>query len=105
MFKKSQRFSFKNRLPAKRLDTKYFSLRYQQSEDNLFHAAVVVSKKVSKSSVLRHKLKRNFINSVKDFIKDKNFGYNLIFYLKGDILNIDFKEVDQKINEVLNSLN
>ena len=100
MFSKKSRYSFKKGLPNKVLPFPSFSLRYEKNEEG-FRVAVVVSKKVDKSAVVRNKVKRKVL----DILRDKNaesLPYNLIFYLRRN--SLENKNLDKDIEEALQKI-
>ncbi len=61
MFPKSYRYSFRKGLPKKTLSTTFFVIKYDNSQDDSMHCAVVVGKKVDKRAVVRNKIKRQIV--------------------------------------------
>jgi len=83
MFGKEKRYSFRKGLPKKVFSTPYFTLRYGKVEGNLAKRAVVVSKKVSKKSVIRNKIKRKILVLLEEYLEDKEF--DVVVYVKPSI--------------------
>lgn len=82
MFPKKQRYSFSKGYPSRSLSTEHFSLRYQKNNEGRLSCAVIVANKVDKRSVVRHRLKRRFIHALKEVLENKDFSYDLVFFLK-----------------------
>lgn len=93
-------FSKKNRIPREKLEEiikqskslggDFFNLKITENEVTLPRFAVVVSKKVTKSSVNRHLLKRRFLSIIRAFFNDfKQNDY--VFFLKKESATQDFK--------------
>lgn len=101
MFKKENRYSFKEGLPKKYISTKYFNLRYGESENGNLHFAAVVGKKIDKRSVIRHKLKRKFSRGFEEIIKERKLPYDFVFFLKRSIIDLDYLELKDEIKKAL----
>jgi ribonuclease P protein component len=80
---------------AKRLISRHFSIT---SSNKGIGVAVVVSKKVAKSSVERHLLKRRVREVVAPFSSDKNA---IIVYARPGALLLPFSEITTEISALL----
>ncbi len=104
MLPKKNRFSFKNRLPRQILNFPSFSVRYEKNDEGL-KVGVVVSRKVDKRAVVRNRIKRVILETVrKNLETDKNL--NLVFYVKkqaAENSNLE-KEVKDATQEIASSL-
>lgn len=80
MFAKKNRFSFKKNLPRHVLNLPSFSVRYEKNDEGL-KVAVVVSKKVDKRAVVRNRIKRVILETVRKNL-ETNINLNLVFYVK-----------------------
>lgn len=86
-------------LGAKRGDSKHFSLKFVES-DKEKRVAVSVSKKVSKSAVLRNRTRRRAYSSVSKIFPSISNGLYLIS-AKADSENIKGEELDQELAVLL----
>lgn len=102
-------FSRKNRIPREKLEEiikqskslggDFFNIKFSENNLNFPRFSVIVSKKVCKSSVGRHLLKRrlvsviraNFGNFTSDYGVFSNKDY--VFFLKKEAVNQNFKEM------------
>ena len=102
MFKKKERLKRVEFSRFFSLGTKYHSpiatLVYTKNE--IFHAAVVVSKKVSKSAVKRNKIRRRVYNVIRNTNKTGVF----IFILKPKSIELSFEELKKSIVELINKV-
>lgn len=80
MFKRSQRFSFRIGVPKKKIVTPFFILRFEQADSPTY--AVVVSKTVSKKAVHRNKIKRLFLQILKEELSKQPNPHTLVFFLR-----------------------
>ncbi len=102
MFKKTSRYSFKKGLPGKSLVSPSFVLRYEENSQQEAKFAVVVSKKVDKRATVRNKIKRKFLNILKESSADQK--ESLVFFLKKVSLDKTDEELKKEIKEVLNKI-
>ena len=108
MLSKKQRLSrkefsriYKN---GKRVSTPLFYFIYKKS-DKKARYSVVVSKKVSKSAVGRHKIKRRVYNILSAYIKQyPEHIYDGIFIISPQITKESIDTITQTIVKTLNSL-
>lgn len=101
MLKKDQRFSFKDELPKKIISSPLFVLRYQKNNDSEIKCAVVVSKRVDKRAVARNRLKRIFLNIIEDISKNKAMPFNMVFFLKKEVLGKEQNYIKKEIEKIL----
>ena len=102
MLPRKYRFSFKDRLPKKILNSESFSVRYSKNEDRL-RVAVVVSKRVDKRATVRNRIKRKVLDIIGKKI-NKNEGLTLVFYMKNravESLNLE-KEIETVMETIEN---
>jgi ribonuclease P protein component len=104
MIQRSQRYSFKKGLPRKVLQSPFFLLRYQKNSAEVFHAAVVVNKKVSKSAVVRHRVKRVFIESLLSVGEKQAVPFDLVFFLRPMIIEKDREAVYNELVHIFKKL-
>lgn len=81
MFKRQQRFSFKHGAPKQKLITPLFIVRFQKATDAPKYG-VVTGKIVSKKAVLRNRVKRAFIQAIKEILLKNPNSYDLVFFLR-----------------------
>ena len=104
-------FSRKNRIPREKLEEiikqskslggDFFNIKYLENNLDFPRFSVVVAKKVCKSSVGRHLLKRRFVSIIKSQIKAfSNKDY--VFFIKKEAINKDFKETKTVFESFLN---
>ena len=100
MLPKPNRFNFKSKLPKNTLNSQSFSIRYDINEEGL-KVGVVVSKKVDKRAVIRNRIKRVILETVRLNVK-KEEGLTLIFYAKGAAVGNEglAEEVKNKLFEI-----
>lgn len=102
MLPKANRFQFKSSLPRQSLNSQSFSIKYDKNEEGL-KVGVVVSKKVDKRAVVRNRIKRVILESVRLSLP-KDSGLTLVFYAKKDAAGNEnlAEEVVQQINNLTN---
>lgn len=89
---------------GKRLNTSLFSIVFQPKCLPQSQFAVVISKKVSKSSVVRHKLKRQVYESIRLYLKkNTSISYDVIFITYPAIAHKTYEEIKQGVFEALNT--
>ncbi len=101
MLKKEQRFSFKDELPKKIISSPLFVLRYQKKNISKFKCAVVVSKRVDKKAVVRNRLKRVFFSILENIEKERAMPFNMVFFLKKQVLSKDHEYIKREIEKIL----
>jgi len=95
-------FSRKNRIPREKLEEiikqskslggDFFNIKFSENNLDFPRFSVVVSKKVCKSSVGRHLLKRRTFSVIRASFKAfSNKDY--VFFVKKEALNKDFKTI------------
>ena len=104
MFSKKQRIDREKvgkiiKSPDFLFNSNLFNVKY--SENNLPYPrfSIVISKKVAKSAVSRHFLKRKIVNILKKKEKIKN--YDLILFLKSEKITDFEQEIDSFINKCM----
>lgn len=101
MLRKSERFSFRGPLPKDSIRGNYFSLRFGKNKENKFACSVVVGQKISKKAVVRNREKRMLYHGLRKILGDRRPPFNLIFYLRGQILELNFQEIENEIRKAL----
>lgn len=103
MFARENRYSFKRGIPKNVYRAPFFVLRFQKNNDTL-HCAVITGKKIDKRAVVRNRLRRQFTQNLKNEIGDKTVSYDLVFYLRKDILGLENKIMQAEIKKTLETL-
>lgn len=101
MFKKSQRFSFRRRVPRNKIVSPFFILKYEASDEPKY--AVVTSKAVSKKAVHRNKTKRMFIFELKNALPSTK-TYTLVFFLRRPYTEYSKSAIITELQNVLAKL-
>lgn len=86
---------------GKNVDSVSFSLKYNKENKENYGVSVVISKKVASKATERNLLKRRFLSVVfnnKNLLKQ---GYSYVFYLKKDIKNTIFSDLEKEIRFIL----
>ncbi|MFI5265130.1 MAG: ribonuclease P protein component [Candidatus Levyibacteriota bacterium] len=104
MFKRSQRFSFRRGTPKLKRITPLFILRFQKSEETPKYA-VVTGKIVSKKAVLRNRVKRIFLQSLKEVIAETPNSYDLVFFLRRPSHEYQKSSIIGEIKDVIAGIN
>ncbi len=101
MLPRPNRFSFRSKLPKNTLNSQSFSIRYDKNEGGL-KVGVVVSKKVDKRAVVRNRIKRVILETVRLNVK-KEEGLTLVFYAKSEAAGNEklAEEVKNKLLEIV----
>ncbi len=85
---------------GRRASTGLFSLSYIQN--NKGKIAVIIPKKVAKTSVLRHKHKRRIMAAVLKYANIHPLpAAHVVLTLRQDIANLDFKDLCAHIDSIL----
>lgn len=100
MLARSNRFSFKNKLPKNTLNSQSFNIRYEKNDEEL-KIAVVVSKKVDSKAVARNRIKRKIIAILGDKARQDS-GLSLVFYIKKEI---NEEMLEDEIESALKKIN
>jgi ribonuclease P protein component len=103
-------FSRKNRIPRERLEevikqskslgSDFFNVKFSENNLNFPRFSVIVSKKVCKSSVGRHLLKRRFLSIIRDQFQvfvQKDY----VFFLKKEATKENFKDMKTSFKRFL----
>lgn len=103
MLAKQYRYSFTFGVPEKSYSHSCFLIKYRRRDEGELKVAIVVSKKVHKSSVTRHALKRKLAEAIKEACTFKE-RYDVVLYLRkpviehsvdslSDVLKTAFEEI------------
>lgn len=79
------------------------SLKYEKRDSkNSYRLAVVVSKKVHKSAVVRNRIRRRVYEIVRKQTTQKLDGYDLVFTVfSEEVAEIDQKRLEEKVHSLL----
>ncbi|HVZ12140.1 MAG TPA: ribonuclease P protein component [Patescibacteria group bacterium] len=102
MLPRQNRYTFKTKLPGQIINSQSFTIRYATNNEGL-RAAVVVSKKVDKRSVVRNRIKRQIVEAVRKRLPIES-QFSVVFYAKRNAIdnkNLE-DEVEQRLKEIKN---
>ena len=110
-------FSRKNRIPREKLEEiikqskslggDFFNIKYSENNLDFPRFSVVVAKKVCKSSVGRHLLKRRILSVIRaNFgtstgVGNVFLGKDYVFFVKKEAVNKDFKTIKASFKSFL----
>lgn len=100
MLPRVNRFSFKEPVPNRVIQTPYVTVRYQKVDSPL-RAAIVVSKKASKKATDRNRMKRILSEKLSHH---KDSTYSIVLFVKKNAFLSEKDEFEKSITETLNSL-
>jgi ribonuclease P protein component len=83
------------------------TLRYMPSRRDDYRLAVVVSKKVSKSAVVRNRIRRRIFETVRLYIKDKTIScpYDLVLTVfDEDVAGLEPADLKDRISQLLDNV-
>ncbi|MBP8591108.1 ribonuclease P protein component [Candidatus Shapirobacteria bacterium] len=82
-----------------------FSLRYRQVDPQKPSSfAFVISKKVSKQATARNRTRRLFSGNVRELLDRCQPGYEVIFLVKSEALNLGKEEIAAEVEKALTSI-
>jgi len=90
---------------AKRFNSKNFILLHLNNNKDSVRFGFLVSKKVSKLAVKRNRLKRQFREAVKLVLSDMRPGFDYLFIIKRQALDLDSKSIFSEVESALSSVN
>lgn len=112
MINKSHRFHGPNSLRfvlsrGKVVRQNNIALKYIfNKQQSSYRVAVVVSKKVSKSAVVRNRIRRRIYEAVRLYPKNITEPIDLVFFVYSQTLkDTSFKEIQAQINHALSQVN
>ncbi len=103
MFKKAQRFSFRNGAPKSKLNTPLFFVRFTQSETPTY--GVVVSKSVSKKATQRNKVKRLTLVCLQELLSKTNNSQTIVLFLKRPYTEYQKSGIITELENILERIN
>lgn len=100
---KKHRFVGKLAIVKKRsLDGKLFRVVSFDGASREKHFAVVVSKKVNKSAVIRNKIRRRLQEGIRQLLPEISFG-NYIIYAKKEILGQNYVIIKTELDKIFSN--
>ena len=81
--------------------TRVFQLRHLKRHEGEFKAAVVVSKKVSKSAPLRNRIRRRVYEQLRTNFKIKDDTSLIISVFHKDVATMPAKKLEEQLQELL----
>ena len=89
---------------GKTIRTSKMSLVFAENTKGFTRVAVVVSKKVEKSAVKRNRIRRRVYEAIRKNFEylPKKMDYIFVVY-SNNVLNMDFKELEQILGELVES--
>ncbi len=102
----TKRIDFENlKLNGKFLTTPYFSFSFIKRETNLpSRFGFIVSKKISKSAVVRNKVKRMLREIVRKNINSVKGSWDAVFLVKSRILTEETAKIETEVKKCLETL-
>jgi ribonuclease P protein component len=79
----------------------YVGMRFRKNKQENTRIAVVCGTKVHKSAVVRNKLKRQVRAIVHEHLKEIAPGHDILFFLRKEALDADFKQLKEQIETSL----
>lgn len=98
MLTKQHRYSFRNGVPRKSVQSPYCILRYDHAE--VFTFGIVVSKKISSRAVDRNRLKRMYRSILAEIVKKNKISFALVFYVRKKSLFATKEELREHLEQI-----
>lgn len=100
MLKRKYRLDSKSKVKfGKPFSTPFFVIRTSENSLQYNRFRFVVSKKIDKRAVVRNKIKRILNSCVENIFEDINKGYDIMFFVRKEILNLSPDEICYTIKE------
>lgn len=103
MFEKKNRYSFRKGVPKLLFTSQFLVIRYQKNAENVLHCSVVVGKKVDKRAVIRNKIKRQLVSSIKEMLKD-NLPYEIVIYARKGAEKLSLDEISEELRQAFDKI-
>lgn len=103
MFARRNRFSFKKGVPRKIFSTPFFVIRHEKSVDKTFRCAVVVGKKVDKRAVVRNRIKRHIVATVKELLAHDT-EMTIVIYAKKPIAELATESIEEEFKKAIQTI-
>ncbi|MGL4950888.1 MAG: ribonuclease P protein component [Mycoplasma sp.] len=95
---------FKNIIKTgKRFYTESFRVYFVKNKINLFQVGISISKKVSKSAVVRNKIKRQLLSAIKLNYNPESY-FKVIIICNPTIVNKEYIELEKEVSFFLKKL-
>ncbi len=101
MLKKENRLTSFSLSGSKNIATPLFNLKISQNNSECSRFGFIVSKKVSSSAVVRNSAKRKVRSIIEEKLENIEKGFDLAFYLKKEIVEVDRVDTEKILIEVL----
>lgn len=100
MLKRKYRLDSKTKVKfGKPFSTPFFVIRTSENSYQYSRFRFIVSKKVDKRAVVRNKIKRILNSCVENIFEDINKGYDIMFFVRKEILDLSPEEICYNIKE------
>ena len=86
---------------GKKIEIDFLVLKFLRNSLDVTRIGFVVSQKVSKKAFLRNKIKRRLREIIKMDLSNLEPGYDLIFFTKKGIIEKDFLEIKNVVEQIL----
>lgn len=103
MFKKVQRFSFRNGAPRLKLSTPLFFVRYELADTPTY--GVVVSKSVSKKATQRNTAKRLVLLCLKEALLKRQNASTFVLFLRRPYTEYQKSVIITEVESILDRVN
>lgn len=80
--------------------SQFLVVRYQKNTEDIFHCSVVVGKKVDKRAVVRNKVKRLLVATIKEIVSSK-VPYDMVIYARKGIDGLEKEKVREELANAL----
>lgn len=83
---------------------KYFLVKILKNNQGQNRYSIIISTKVSKKAVERNKIKRRIKSIFLKLEKKLELGYDVIVVCKKEILDIEYKEINNRMEKIFSKL-
>lgn len=105
MLKKDKRLNIRRSLKfTNSLNSNFFTLKINKNNLLFNRYGFVISKRIDKRAVVRNKIRRTFQKCLIDNSNEIKTGYDMLFYLKKEVLNLSQNEVCLNIKDIFKKL-
>lgn len=89
------------RAVLKKKSSPFFSINFYSQREKEARFAIVVGSKVTKNKPQRNLLKRRVYEVIRDIIKKRSIGEDVIIYPKKEAISLDYKAISIEISRLL----
>lgn len=89
---------------GKSIGSKFFVLKYLPNSLENSRIGFVISTKISKKAIVRNKIKRQMREIIRTHINEIPHGYDILFFTKGSIKDVNFSTLEQNILEKIGKI-